>query len=705
MHENGYNLTLNMSARLILPVLILACLSIPVTAQEISYSASLMGPLGLNVVPSARMDKAGTISGGISTLDPYLNGYLGFQIADPLFINLRQSAEVSNINEDAERLYPGIDLKLRVLREGPFRPEISIGMQSAIGHKRMAGEYIALSKRWGDFDFTGGLGWGRMGSAGHFKNPLKAISKHFGESRNLDGEMPNEAEDWFTGEEIGVFGGVEYFTALDGLSLKADWGADDYAAERAAFDFSAPAPWSVGLSYSPYAWINAGLAAKGTDKIMARLSFKTSPAQWPWQSGKKEDTAPMRAYRTALALPAQMQLAAHKDGVLLYDVRRDIHTAEAAVALKSHQSAPYQIGIAAKNMANHAGPAIEQITVYPSVYNLRGSSVTINRRDLEQAMARHQGSADEIWANARFNDQKPNSSPRTAFALNQYQSQNYSITLDTQASLAEEDSGTLYRSSIITDVQGPDFMGLLHTGTALRLNIADNLHRIAELRPQALLPVRSNAADFAANTIGLDRAYTALTHSFTPEFHDMAALGYLEEMYAGAGGEILYRPFGARYALGAESWLALKRDPLTDLNLGYNGDRLINGHLNGWYEFPQDNLTASLKLGRYLAEDLGGTFGLAKTFDNGARLEGFATYSNTADFDLFGGTTHAYHGVQFSLPLGSIRHVPEGSALRFKAEPFGRDSGQSLDAPIKLYEVTAPFSQTHLAQKWHEITE
>ncbi len=695
-----------MLPRPILPALATLTIALPLHAADFKPSASLMGPLGLNVVPSARMHESGTITGGMAAMDPYLHGYLGVQIAAPLYIGLRQSAEASNIRKEADRLYPGIDLKLRLLREGPHNPEIALGLQSAVGHRRMAGEYLAASKRFGNFDFTGGIGWGRMGSAAQFKNPLKSLMDHFGKSRSIDGEMPNEPQDWFTGSHIGLFGGIEYFTPIDHLSIKADWGADRYAAERAAFDFSAPAPWSIGLAYQPTDWLDAGIAAQGTDKIMARLSLKSSPGRWPWAQAPRENAAPMHAYRTGIAVPGAMQTGAHSDGVLLYDIKRDTHTVSAGLSLSPYHSAPWQIGAAARNIANHAGPATEEITIFPSAYNLRGPSVSLNRRDLEQALGRHQGSADEIWANAVFNAKENHSSfSSRAHALNQFGLKSYKFILDNQMSLAEEDSGTLYRSSVIFETEGPDVMGWLHTGTAIRLNLADNLARINEIRPPAFLPVRSNIADFAAKTFGLERAYAALTHSLTPEIHTMGAAGYLEEMYGGAGGEILYRPFGLRYALGADAWLALKRDPISDLNLMFNGDRLISGHLNGWYEFPDENLSASLKLGRFLAEDFGGRFGLTKTFDNGAKLEGFLTYTNLADFDLFGGTTHAYHGVRLSVPLGGSGYLPPGSDIRLTAAPFGRDTGQSLDAPIKLYEATQGFSQSHLAHSWHEITE
>ena len=60
------------------------------------------------------------------------------------------------------------------------------------------------------------------------------------------------------------------------------------------------------------------------------------------------------------------------------------------------------------------------------------------------------------------------------------------------------------------------------------------------------------------------------------------------------------------------------------------------------------------KIGRYLSEDVGGTLALQKRFHNGAVLEGYVTVSDQSDFDLFGGTTHADHGIRLSLPLGGF---------------------------------------------------
>ena len=671
------------------------------------HSSTLYGPLGLNTVPSARMDKAGMVRAGVSTLDPYVHGWLGVQLADPLAITIRQTAEVSNINDDADRLYPGVDFKLRLLEESAVRPEISIGVQSAIGHKRMAGEYLAASKRYKDFDFTAGLGWGRFGTAAHFENPFKVLGDHF-DDRSLDGENPSRPNDWFTGEDIGIFGGVEYFTPLKGLSLKFDYGADRYAAESAAFDFDAPAPWSAGVNYQPVPWVDLALAAQGNDKIMGRLSLQSLIQKWPAQDRGAADknNSTFRPFRTASTHPGEMETKAAAENIQLYGIENGERQSTGFLTLQNSVSTPRQLASAFTHMSNNAGSSIESLEITPVRLGLHGPRVKLMRADLENALAHNNGSAEEIWHNTEFIE-----NPAHAFSKQKrpkrhgYGLHDVFINLDNQFSLSEEDSTTLYRTSIVAGTQAPELFGWLDSFLSFRLNLHDNLERLEDIRPRVILPVRSDIDRFARRNIGLETAFSAFTHSFRSDLHLSLMGGYLEEQYGGAGGELLYRPTNARWAIGAETFLAAKRNPETSLNTGFTGDRLLSGHVQGWYDIPFWDITANAKFGRYLAEDIGGSFALQKRFNNGAVLEGYVTLTDKSDFDLFGGTTHADHGLRLSLPLGGFKYIPQSSKINTKLAPFGRDIGQKLENPLPLYELTESFSTRHMAEYWSDMTQ
>ncbi|MCB9990838.1 MAG: YjbH domain-containing protein [Rhodospirillales bacterium] len=664
---------------------------------------NMMGALGLNTVPSARMDAPGTVRLHGGGLAPYLHASAGIQLAEPLYIAIRQSAQSTDLTGDPDRLYPGIDLRLRLAKETAVTPEITLGLQSAIGHKRMGAEYLAFSKRYERFDFTGGIAWGRLGSAAHIDNPLKVLGGHFGKRRAFDQEMPNGPEDWFTGEDVGFFAGLEYFTPLDGLSLKADWGADRYSKEKQIFAYDPPDPWSVGVNFSPADWISIGGAVVGGEKLLASLSLQSPAEDWIGRSYRKHKAPYMRPYRTGLGLPQEMALAAQRDDIQLYEMRGDLYNAEGKLLLDPQRPMPLQIGHAARHMANHAGEVVETLGITPLSYGLEGHEITLLRRDLEQAVTRQQGSPQEIWRNVSFD---PGAEGKGFWhdRFNIYDSHRLRLILDNQVSLSEEDSGLLYRTGLILEEERK-LAEHIWAGGSLRLDLKDNLHHLNTYRPAAILPVRSNVDAFAQRTLSLDRSFLSWMTTLKPDLHVSLKGGLLEEMYAGAGGEVLYRPFGKTFAIGAEAWQVFKRDPYAFLNLGLNGDHLMTGHIQGWYEFPNSDVTLHARIGRYLAEDFGGTLALSRQFENGAKMEAFVTATNAGDFDVFGGLTHLYSGVKLRLPFGHVKHIPEGSEIRLTAAPLGRDAGQALDTPMPLYEISEPLSYRHITRHWNDVVE
>ena len=657
-------------------------------------------------MPNARMDDVGTVRIGTSALSPYMHGYIGVQIAEPLYINIRQTSQTSNILKDSEKLYPGLDLKLRLLKETATRPEISVGIQAAIGHKKMSGEYIALSKRYNNFDLTTGIGWGRFGSAAHLDNPLKTISQNFTNERDYNDEDTNSPSNWFSGDSVGFFAGLEYFTPYDGLSLKLDYGADNYASEKSTTGYSPASPWGVGLSYTYSNFANINIAAQGADKIIASLSLKSKPSKWPLTHKKYKDPLPYKKQQGKQHDIEEIQLSAQKEGIKLKNITTSDKTLFATLSTQEISHAPKQIGRALRHINAHIPDNIEEINITPVHSNIYGRTIKIIRSDVEKAVSNNSSSPQEIWKNADFivSDKEKNNTqtiPPTKWINND---NSFKINLENQISLSEKETGALYRSSAIIETSSTPFLGFL-TGTAMRINLSNNLDDIEKFRIPVTNPVRSDVNAFTDNRASLEYAYIGYAHSFSPDLHTLIMAGYLEEFYNGYGGEILYRPFSSRLALGAEIWNAARRDPYTALNLGLNSENIITGHINGWYDFPEQDLTLSAKAGRFLAGDLGVSLALEKIFNNGAKLSSSITLSNYAEQDIFGSQASVYHSMNLSLPFGSIPYAPTGSELKTKIAPFGRDIGQHINPPLKLFELSENLTLDHMAKHWTEIVD
>ena len=664
-----------------------------------SQTPSLMGPIGLNLTPSARFDKAGTVSASLSTADPYSHLVIGTQITDDIYIGLRQTAEISKLTELSDELYPGMDLKLRLLNETTYIPAIALGLQSAFGHKRMAGEYIVASKRFGNFDLSGGAAWGRLGSAAHISNPLGIISGHFDGARALDGDNPNDPGDWFTGKDIGFFAGIEYALPHSHFSFNADWGADRYVRELAAIDgFTAPDPWSISLDYHPADWINANIGVIGGDTVMGRITLRQLVQKWPGKRQEYSSPPPVYPFKTGDYSAEELELATANDDVFISRPVKDGTTLHAKINLTHAASTPKTFGRLMRHAAFKGGAEIRSIHVTPVSRGLEGRRFKLFTDDIRRAIAQKNGSPEEIWHNADISeaDTKANLNFPATVQLGHF-------ILEQDISLAEEDSSLITRTSLFHEAENRLFKNIFF-GTRTRVNLGDNLERLNDF---AFLndddPVRSDINRFADQQVGFDRIYLAAIATPYPDLHLGLAAGYLEEVYSGIAGEVLYRPFGKTFAAGVSMAQVRRRDPATTLNFGLESGSTTTGHLNLYYELPNTTLTLDTQLGRFLAGDWGGSFGVTNHFANGAKLRGFVTATNESDQDVFGGDSNFYSGIQFTLPIGNAPFLPNGSQLRTNFQPIGRDKGQKLHTPLDLYSRSEAISYRHIRQNWPDI--
>lgn len=673
-------------------------------AEGLESGPRLMGMRGLNTVPDARMDPPGTIRAGLGVSDPYLHASVSAQLAGPLSLNLRQSARMSGLLDTPRALSPAVDIKVRLLEEGPWRPAVAVGLDSAFGERATASEYIALSKRYGDFDFTAGLGWGRLGSAGHMGNPLAFASRE----RSMDDSRSNGPGDWFTGKDAAFSAGIAYVPYFaPGVSFKLDWKGDTYAAEKASDPgFDPPAPWSASLNWERRG-IGLGIGTAGGEKIMARLNLTASPDTWGVAPYKRSLPPPLPA-RPEKSTTTAMAQTAGENGIFLHSIAPDPEgrTLSAVMDSDAFEPMPRRIGRAARSMAAYAGARVESLVLTPEEGGLRGMSVRLSRHDLERAV-QGSGSPEEIWKNAEIT--RPVDGPMSSGKMKDFRKAGgFRWILQTDLGLAERSAGILHRTALIADFQQKQGFKFLTSGGRLRLNLFGNTGDLPVRTSSGTDLVRGHLGAFSGLRVMPEVLYFSASHSFAGEVHASLTMGYLEEMAAGTGAEILWRPFGKRFALGAEVWSASLRDPETPGAIGLSGAPVLSGHLNGWYEWPEDDLTLYAKAGRYRGGDWGGTIGLIRDFSNVVRLDAAATVTDGADRDEDGWRMPVGLAMlSLRVPIGNIptRFVPQGSEIHLNVGPQGRNAGQILTNPAPLYERTNGFSTGRLAEGWGRVTE
>ena len=702
---------------------ILACLATsPSWAQEPwernltreRASAGDFGGVGLLQTRTARFPEDGLFTFGATLLHPYDIYSLSWQFLPWLEATFRYSK--------SETFDKSLDLKFQLLEETRRMPEVALGFQDVLGTGLFSSEYLVASKRFGDLDLSLGVVWGYgVGGNGLFRNPFTWLSRHFDErtrTHNLTGDPGFEV--LFTGPEIDLFGGIEYHTPVEGLSVKVEYDPNDYEREpHGALEQDLPV--NFGLTYRPWRWIEAGLAYERGNTVMARLTlrayFHTDP-----RAPKPADPTPPKVERRARAgrastfdrtdgdgtgaaagspaaheamdrepTPEEVRAVAEKvfaalpaQGLTGMAFRLARGRATVVVAPMRFPEPSRNVGRAARVVARHAPPGVEEISVVLRAYGTDLTTVTLIRRHLEN-MALGSGSPEETLRSARV--ERPRPLPPDALSVRNdhaYPRFDWSLNPVLRHHIGAPEHPYLFqiRASLSG---GVEVLSGLRASAELGFDIYNDYHRISRGTKGSLEPVRTNVKEYLQQGKHvLANAQTDYVFSLAPDWYARAAVGYFESMFGGVSGEVLYRRQDSRWAAGVEVSHVWQRD--FDQLLGFRGYDTTTGHVSLYYKLPWHDLEAAVHGGRYLARDWGATFQLARRFRSGIEFGGFFTLTNVSDAEF--GEGGFDKGIFLRMPLNLLLPYSTRKSAGTVFRPLASDGGQMLVVGPKLYTVT-----------------
>ena len=173
---------------------------------------------------------------------------------------------------------------------------------------------------------------------------------------------------------------------------------------------------------------------------------------------------------------------------------------------------------------------------------------------------------------------------------------------------------------------GIKFKRNLSLKTSIGINIYDTFDDFANPSLSEIPHVRSDIQDYLAE--GKNNIQRMQLEYYGSPFKDIYTrldVGYLEEMFGGFGGEILYRPFDKKYALGMTVH-RVKQRAYNQL-FSFRDYTTTTGHVGIYYDLPYQ-IRSQLLIGKYLAGDKGATLDLSRRFNSGFTLGVFATKTN-----------------------------------------------------------------------------
>lgn len=370
-----------------------------------------------------------------------------------------------------------------------------------------------------------------------------------------------------------------------------------------------------------------------------------------------------------------------------------------AFSQSTYRNLPEALGRAARVVMRHLPPNIEAITLDLKVQGMTVLSVTLMRRDVENGII-HLGSPEEIWANTHFSDHDPDM-PAGVRNDDAYPQFSWGINPRTRQQIGGPNNFMLYQ--IYADVSGSaQVRPGLSVDADLGFNLYNNFDQL-KLQSNSLLPhVRSDIGKYlkqGAN--GIFRLQGDYMFNIAPGLYGRISAGYLEEMFAGVDGEILYRPYDERWAVGLDLNHVYQRS-FNDL-FGLRNYHVTTGHLSFYYKLPWYHLLAHLYVGQYLAGDRGATLEISRRFDSGVTVGAFATKTNVSSTQFGEGSFDK--GLFVSIPLDLLFGQPSQQYASYVFRPTTRDGGQMLDIAKPLYNMTDGNDPNSLAHDWPSLLQ
>jgi hypothetical protein len=198
---------------------------------------------------------------------------------------------------------------------------------------------------------------------------------------------------------------------------------------------------------------------------------------------------------------------------------------------------------------------------------------------------------------------------------------------------------------------------------------------------------------------GISYLNVQYTRKLTPELFATVKAGYLEDMFAGFGGEILWRPQGSRFAIGMTVHQVWQRD--FNRLAGLQNYRVLTGHISAYYDMPFFDLNVAIHGGRYLAGDYGGTFEISRRFVSGVEVGAFATFTNVSAARFGEGSFDK--GIMLRLPLDWMIPIFTRATYDLNLRSLTRDGGARLANDNSLYHMTRPSSVGDLSRRIGDI--
>ena len=647
------------------------------------------GNVGLLQMPSARMAEEGTISLTASRVEPYSRYSFIYQPFEWLEAGFRYSIitnrQFGQFDFSGDRKYQdkSVDLKLRLLDETAYLPEVAVGLRDIGGTGLFSSEYFVANKRAGKFDFTLGLGFGNMATGGGVSNPFGFISDEFDRRPQVNFGAGGEAnsETYFRGDAA-LFGGVEWQTPWRDLILKMEVDGNDYSSEP----LNNPQEQSSNINYGAVYRINDlvdfSVSVQRGNTMGFALSFKENVSKYavPKLTDPKPVVVTQGPRPASTDWEKTVKLVEQQTTWNVESVQQ--RGSEVQLTVKNADVTYPAKAVDKATAALHENVA-EGINWFSFNYKNRGAEVA------QHVVDRKQWAADKT----ELPVEQTNSNPVAAVEPNSYAYRpvhtDYEPWYNGGVGLGYEQTfgganGYLFQFTAYARGEVELTNSTWITGRVDHV-LGGTFDKFTQNSVSNLPPVRT---DFREYSIASDTKLSNLQLNHVGQlsqnhFYSLYG-GYLESMFGGVGGEYLYRPMNSRWALGVDANRVKQRAFEQDFD--FRNYTVNTGHITAYVDTGFEDILATVSVGQYLAGDKGVTVDLSRVFDNGVKIGAYASKTNVSAEDFGEGSFDK--GIYLRVPFDALFSSTVPGDASFNWVQVTRDGGAKLRRALSLFEET-----------------
>ncbi|TPG79695.1 YjbH domain-containing protein [Pseudomonas arsenicoxydans] len=674
---------------------------------EPRFTQNDFGGVGLMQTPTARMAPAGELSVNASRTSPYSRYSVSLQPFEWLEGSFRYTAITNrkygpeSLSGDQSYKDKAVDLKLRLWQESHWAPELAVGFRDVGGTGLFSSEFLVANKRYDDIDFSAGVAWGYLGNRGDFDNPLGWVDDRFKTRPSSEGTGDVNTNAYFRGRPA-LFGGVTYQTPWEPLSLKLEYEGNDYKNEPKDNQIKQDSPVNIGAVFKLTDSVDLSAGWERGNTAMFGITLHTNFVSRKAPAKTYDPPAErLPAYAPATA-PDQVNWANVSQRLQKnagYQVERIAQRGSELLVYGEQSTYFYSakaVGRASRILDNSVNDDIDWFTLVNKRYDMPLDETSVPRETFREVV-NNEEPLQSLRRTTEVNAPMPHR--ETTLYTGTLEPFNYGLGLGYKQNVGGPD-GLLYQLTADVDAEYRFTRNTWWSGL-LSANLANNYDHFTYDAPSGLPRVRTDLRKYLT-TSDVTMPMFQLSHAkqLDKDLYGMVYGGYLESMFAGVGGEVLFRPMGQGWSVGADLNFVRQRE--FDQGFGLRDYSTVTGHITGYTDLPFE-AQAAVSVGRYLARDWGATLDLSRQFNNGVKFGAWATLTTATSAEYGEGSFDK--GIYISIPFDEMMSMSTMRRANIVWSPLTRDGGARLNRSYSLHAMTESRDSDLFYRNFDKITE